>query len=144
MFLKDEFSRLFGVAVMAAGVVVFSGSRMAAAAQPAPEAMPNAETALAAGNALRLQIATECRQGNVIFKVKNAGTSWPKTSTFAIYRLGAGNAKMITKRRMRLTEGQQASFRIDAKRNPTGQLGLSVQPGWYRRDAKFDATATCR
>jgi hypothetical protein len=34
---------------------------------------------------------------------------------------------------MRLTEGQQASFRIPPKRNPTGQLAIMAQPGWYQR-----------
>ena len=45
---------------------------------------------------------------------------------------------------MRLSSGPQASFRIKASRNPTGQLGLSVQPGWYAKSKGYDATVDCR
>ncbi len=102
------------------------------------------QTALAAGTALRLQISTDCQNGSTVFKVKNTGQSWPKPSIFAIYRIRAGKGSMISKRRMRLAEGQLASFRVKAARNPTGKLGIAVHPGWYQRQIDFDATATCR
>ena len=103
-----------------------------------------AETALAAGATLRIQISADCQNGSTVFKVKNAGQSWPKPSTFAIYRIRDGQGSMISKRRMRLAEGQYASFRIKAARNPTGKLGIAVHPGWYQRQVDFDATASCR
>ena len=124
-----------------AGFVTFAACISIAASM---QSASGAETAAVAGNALHIDVATECAQGSTIFTVKNIGTSWPKTTTFAIYRLGSGKGQVVAKRRLRLTEGQQASFRITAKRNPTGQLGLAVQPGWYERPAGYDATAACR
>jgi hypothetical protein len=126
---------MFAVALAAAGL-----SCLAAGTTPAS----GAETALAAGSALRIKIETACKDGDTIFKVLNTGQTWPKTSTFGIYRLTEKAGHIITTRRMRLTEGQQASFRISAKRNPTGRLGLVVQPGWYTRKPAYDATVACR
>ena len=126
--------------VLTAAMVAVGFLCLAAGATP----VSAAETASAAGNALRLKIDTECHNGDTIFKVRNTGQTWPKTSTFGIYRLNTQTGQIISKRRMRLTEGQQASFRISAKRNPTGRLGLVIQPGWYSRKLAYDATATCR
>lgn len=103
-----------------------------------------AETALVPAGALNIQVSSECQDGNTLFKVKNAGEAWPKPSTFAIYRISDGTARMISKRRMRLAEGQHASFKVKAKSNTTGRLGIAVLPGWYRREAKLDATVTCQ
>jgi len=125
-------------AVMAAAFAVLLASNAAFAAAN------GAETALAPSGALNIQVSTECQAGNTLFKVKNAGKAWPKPSTFAIYRIADGTARMISKRRMRLAEGQHASFKVKAKSNTTGRLGIAVLPGWYRREARLDATATCR
>jgi hypothetical protein len=129
---------------MARAVILAAGFAVCGFAGTAAAAGSGSETAAVAGQALRIEVATVCEQGNTIFKIKNTGDTWPKTSTFAIYRLGKGDGQVIAQRRMRLNEGQQASFKIAAKRNPTGQLGLMVQPGWYQRDAIYDATAACR
>ncbi|MEK9726253.1 MAG: hypothetical protein VW405_22580 [Rhodospirillaceae bacterium] len=50
---------------------------------------------------------------------------------------------VISKRRMRLQAGQQASFWIKANRNTTGRLGLSVDPSWYDRRKVLDARLDC-
>ncbi|MEK9753435.1 MAG: hypothetical protein VW338_09530 [Rhodospirillaceae bacterium] len=87
--LYSDKRRLFaGALILAAGMVVFIPLPDAIAAQPAAKTEAGAETAAAAGQALHIEVATVCEQGNTIFKVKNTGGSWPKTSTFAIYRLG--------------------------------------------------------
>jgi hypothetical protein len=124
---------LFAVAIITSPVSVY-----------AKEGKHSAETALVPGSALRLEVQTACLDGNTTFKVKNAGAAWPKTSTFAIYRIAAGKGQMISKRRMRLAPGQQASFRVKASRNPTGKLGIFVRPGWYQRKANYDAIKVCR
>ena len=132
-----------GLAVMAVSVVGLAMT-MALKSASSAEKIKSFETAQAGGGKLRLEIKTACQNGDLTFKVKNAGTAWPKASTFAVYGIDRGNARIITERRMRLAQGQHASFRIKAKRNPTGRLGLAVRPGWYKRPAKLDATATCR
>ena len=67
------------------------------------------ESAQATAGLLKMEIMTNCQDGNAFFRVKNAGNDWPKTSTFAIYNMRKkGNKrvrKLIAKRRMRLKDG---------------------------------------
>ncbi len=106
-----------------------------------------AESAQATAGLLKMEIMTNCQDGNAFFRVKNAGSDWPKTSTFAIYNLRKkGNKrvrKLIAKRRMRLKDGQRASFKIKTASLPTGRLGLWVKPSWYEREFAYDATISC-
>ncbi len=101
------------------------------------------KSAIPAG-ALKLNIATSCENGNAIFKVTNRGGAWPKSSTFGIYRMGSGDKQVVSSRRMRLKANQTSTFRIKASKNPTGQLGLFVDPSWYKRGFDYDATVRCR
>lgn len=103
-----------------------------------------AESARATSGFLKMEIMTHCRDGNAFFRVKNAGESWPKTSVFAIYYVGEKGRKLIAKRRMRLKDGQRASFKVKMAKLPAGsRLGMWIQPGWYQRDFSYDATITC-
>ncbi|MFQ5765507.1 MAG: hypothetical protein ACE5GT_11300 [Rhodospirillales bacterium] len=101
------------------------------------------ESAQTAAGFLRMEIMTNCKNGNAFFRVRNAGEAWPKSSTFAIYHVGKNGRKLIAKRRMRLKDGQRASFRIKAGRFPSGQIGLWIKPGWYEREFGYDATISC-
>jgi len=104
----------------------------------------SAETAQIATSALKLEIAAGCENGTTVFKVKNTGDRWPKSSTFAIYRIGDGPVQMVSKRRMRLRDGQRASFKVKPSKNPTGKLGIWIKPSWYKRPFRYDATVRCR
>jgi hypothetical protein len=105
------------------------------------------ESAQATGGILKMNIMVNCQDGSATFRVKNVGETWPKTSTFAIYSMRKdGNRrlrKLISKRRMRLKDGQRASFRIKTGNLPTGRLGLWVKPDWYNRDFDYDAVVSC-
>ncbi|MCH7937922.1 MAG: hypothetical protein IH994_12675 [Proteobacteria bacterium] len=70
------------------------------------------ESAQTTAGVLKLNISANCEDGNVFFRVKNVGKDWPKTSTFAIYNMRKKSRKLISKRRMRLKDGQRASFKI--------------------------------
>lgn len=104
----------------------------------------SAETAQAVVGAVNLEIMTRCDKGNTTFNVRNVGINWPKSSTFAIYRISGANKQLISQRRMRLNDGQKASFRIKKSRNLTGRLGIWVKPNWYSRKFAFDAKVVCR
>lgn len=93
---------------------------------------------------LQLDISTSCENGNSVFKVTNRGSTWPKSSVFAIYRMGNETKEVVSFRRMRLNPNQSSTFRINASKNPTGQLGMYVDPAWYKRDFAYDATVRCR
>ena len=105
------------------------------------------ERAQAAASHLKMDIMVNCRDGNAVFRVKNVGNAWPKTSTFAIYNMRKKGKKrvrkLISKRRMRLKDGQRVSFKIKTAQLPTGRVGLWVKPGWYKREFDYDATVSC-
>ena len=102
-----------------------------------------AESAKTTDWILKMNISANCEDGNVFFRVQNVGEDWPKTSTFAIYNMRKKSRKLISKRRMRLKDGQRASFRIKTAKLPTGRLGLWIKPGWYKRPFVYDATIRC-
>ncbi len=105
------------------------------------------ERAQAAASHLKMDIMVNCQDGNAVFRIKNVGEAWPKTSTFAIYNMRKKGKKrvrkLISNRRMRLKDGQRVSFRIKTAQLPTGRVGLWVKPGWYEREFDYDATVSC-
>ncbi|MDA1089584.1 MAG: hypothetical protein O3A85_04635 [Proteobacteria bacterium] len=105
------------------------------------------ESALVTAGLLKMDIMVNCQDGDALFQIKNVGEAWPKTSTFAIYNLRIeGNKrlrKLISQRRMRLNDGQRASFKIKTDQLPSGRVGLWVKPDWYKRDFDYDATVRC-
>ena len=105
------------------------------------------ESAQATSSILKMNIMVNCQDGSTTFQVRNVGEAWPKTSTFAIYSMRKkGNKRLrrlISKRRMRLKDGQRASFRIKTENLPTGRLGMWVKPDWYKRDFDYDAVVSC-
>jgi len=105
-------------------------------------ALPMENAAVTTGP-VQLDISTSCENGNAIFKVTNRGGAWPKSSIFAIYRMGNETKEVVSSRRMRLNPNQSSTFRIKASKNPTGQLGMYVDPAWYKREFAYDATVRC-
>ncbi len=105
------------------------------------------ERAQATASHLKMDIMAQCQDGNAVFRIKNVGNAWPKTSTFAIYNMRKKGKKrvrkLISNRRMRLKDGQRVSFRIKTAQLPTGRVGLWVKPGWYEREFDYDATVSC-
>ena len=114
-----------------------------ASASPMSDAAEAAESAQAGVGALKMEIMTNCQDGNAVFRVRNAGEAWPKLSNITIYHVGKDGTTQIAKRAMRLKDGQRASFKVSMDKYPDGQLGLWVEPGWYKRDFAYDATVTC-
>ncbi len=107
------------------------------------EEAPDVELAAIKVGELNLNVAGSCEGGNAIFKVANMGKAWPKLGTVSIYRLGNGEPMRISARRMRFSDGQQATFKVPPAKNPTGRLGLFVDPSWAQRPFEFDGTLTC-
>ena len=95
------------------------------------------------GDAVNVDIVTECRDNRAIFKVVNTGDAWPKQGVLGVYMIRAdGTANLIAKRSMRLINGQRASFRVRTK--GAGQLAMFIAPSWYQRDFQYDASVECR
>jgi hypothetical protein len=114
-----------------------------ASATPMSDSALAAESAQASAGLLKMEIMTNCQDGDALFRVRNAGEAWPKSSTIAIYHMGKDGQTLVAKRAMRLKDGQRASFKVKTDKYPDGQLGLHVEPGWYKRDFSYDATVSC-
>ncbi len=116
-----------------------------AAGDEEPVTEVSAKTAMAGRDAseMKLEVSTSCSNGVSRFKIKNQGPDWPKAGSFSIFRIDGGKKYPVSARRMRLKQGQFASFTVKKSRNPSGNLGLFVGPTWYKRAFAYDATLTC-
>ncbi|MDD9876969.1 MAG: hypothetical protein OXR84_05955 [Magnetovibrio sp.] len=121
-----------------------SGAAFQSFATAAGGNTPAIETASVRVGGLNLDIEGSCKDGDVTFKVNNLGKRWPKSGTIGIYRLGSGAPQKISARHMRLAAGQLATFKVKASKNPTGRLGLWIEPSWAKRPFAFDAEVACR
>ena len=94
-----------------------------------------------ASNHLKLKVDVSCKKGAAIFKVRNEGDRWPKTGRFEVYNVE--DKSLIIQRKFRLAAGQKATFRVKDVASSYGEVGLWVQPSWYQRGFKYDATVVC-
>jgi|SaaInl4_150m_RNA_FD_contig_41_712321_length_1055_multi_11_in_0_out_0_1 hypothetical protein len=94
-----------------------------------------------ASNHLKLKVDASCNKGAAIFKVQNKGDRWPKSGRFEVYSVE--DKSLILQRKFRLAAGQKASFRVKDVAASYGEVGLWVQPSWYQRGFKYDATIVC-
>jgi hypothetical protein len=106
---------------------------------------PNGASVTQAADAFRgnfkVEVGGRCRDGATRFQVVNTGAPWPKPATIFIYRVGS--AKPLSQRRLRMARGQRATFEIDNPKVGATALGLWVEPSWYARDFRYDATQSC-
>lgn len=96
------------------------------------------------GESLQVRVSSQCSNGDTVFVVANTGKKWPRAATFSLFRIAGPNRQMISARKMSIEAGQAKTLRVKKAHNPTGHIGLSLDPGWYKREFKMDATAQCR
>jgi len=90
---------------------------------------------------LQLDISTACTDKDSVFKIVNNGAKWPRTSTLRVYT--ADNQSVISERRLRLALGQKVTFVVKDTVSEGRPVAVWVEPSWYQRDFKFDATINC-
>lgn len=95
-----------------------------------------------ASHPLKLKINAECLNGVALFRVTNKGEQWPKSAYFMVYR--ATDNTLLNRRRLRMAEGQQASFKISKGAQPGDELAIYIEPGWYKRAFHYDGKIVCR
>ena len=88
-----------------------------------------------------VEVRAQCRGGAARFQVVNTGASWPKPGIISIHEMGS--ATPLSQRRMRLASGQSASFKVANPKAGSASLGLRVDPSWYTREFRYDATLSC-
>ncbi len=96
------------------------------------------------GEALNVRVSSQCNNGDTVFVVANTGSKWPRAATFSLFRIAGPNRQMISARKMSIEPGAAKTLRVKKSHNPTGHIGLSLDPGWYKRDFKMDADAECK
>ncbi|MBE0532813.1 MAG: hypothetical protein IH626_18465 [Rhodospirillales bacterium] len=90
---------------------------------------------------LGLQIVPACEGKTVTFDLVNTGEAWPAVG--AIMILKASDRAVLNRRNMRLAQGQKASFKLLAERNPGGEIAIYVAPTWFVREFTLDARISC-
>lgn len=100
-----------------------------------------AEIALVRPVFLQLEITASCTERGAVFKIINHGPKWPQKSVFRLYR--ATGKLLVTERSLRLAEGQKVSFVVKHKVMQGNRFAVWVDPSWYKREMKFDASIRC-
>jgi hypothetical protein len=93
---------------------------------------------------LNVRVSSQCNNGDTVFVVANTGNKWPRAATFSLFRISGPNRQMISARKMSIEPGAAKTLRVKKSHNPTGHIGLSLDPGWYKRDFTMDARAECK
>ena len=120
-----------------------------AASQKAGDAVASFETASGGPateviriNEMEIIVEAQCVEGEARFNLTNLGARWPRLGEITIYRLDT--EALLVKRRLRMKNSQQISYRIPPKRQRGASgVGFFVKPSWYNRPFKFDATIAC-
>ena len=96
------------------------------------------------GESLNIRVSSQCNNGDTVFVVANTGSKWPRAATFSLFRIAGPNRQMISARKMSIEPGAAKTLRVKKAHNPTGHIGLSLDPGWYKREFTMDAKAECK
>lgn len=112
------------------------------ATKPKRTSNTNTQVATLTGDKFDVEVSASCSKQGVSFQVTNLGEKWPRLSTINIYRTDTKG--VISKRRMRLVNSQQATFRVRGKKaEDVGEVGIWVEPSWFKRTFKYDAKINC-
>jgi len=92
---------------------------------------------------LEVEVTARCDDDTPTFQVTNLGKKWPRLAAISIHRT-KGNA-LVSKRRLKLANSQQATFKIRKRGKALkGEIGIFVQPSWAKRPFRYDTKIRCR
>lgn len=101
------------------------------------------QTAAVSNVPLDIEVTATCNKDMAVFQITNLGEKWPRLGEINIYRVD-GKA-LLTKRRVRMANSQQATFRIRKRGSDSyGTLGVWVSPTWEKRSFRYDAKIKCQ
>ena len=90
----------------------------------------------------QLEVSAQCKNGEAVFQVTNVGEKWPRLGAISIHRTDTD--ALLSKRRMRLNNSQQATFRVRKSQvADVGEVGLWIEPSWFDRKFHYDAKIVC-
>jgi len=104
---------------------------------------PREQTASLTDTGLNVEVSARCEADRPTFVITNLGEKWPKLGAIKIFN--AENKALLSKRRIRLTSEQQATFRLSKQRAANANtVGLYVEPSWADRPFAYDARISCK
>ncbi len=116
------------VAVIVVGVLVAGISVFPVAAQEQ-------------GAQLKLNVTARCEDSDAVFEIVNEGEPWPVMAKISVYR--TDSRALIATRQMRMTTGQKMAYKTKGSTEGKTEVGLWVEPQWYKRPFVFDAVIAC-
>jgi len=90
---------------------------------------------------LQLEFTTSCTEKGTVIKIVNHGEKWPQTGVLRLYT--ADNKSVLGQRKLRLAAGQKVSFIVKDTVSNGHPIAVWIEPHWYQRDFKYDATIKC-
>ena len=100
------------------------------------------QVASGTGKNLDIEVTARCIKDTAVFQITNLGKKWPRLGEINIYKVD-GKA-LISKRRVRMTNSQQATFKVRKRgTNSNGTVGIWISPSWNKRAFKYDAKINC-
>lgn len=88
-----------------------------------------------------IQVSTMCQKGSAIFKITNTGEALPFAYSFNIVRVNSNT--VVSKRRLKMAAGQNATFKVKHADRIPSQIGLRVEAKDYERDGQIHALVRC-
>lgn len=109
--------------------------------QPAQDLPPAQKVEAIEGKELNVEVAAICEGKIATFQITNLGELWPRLAEISIYRTDTSGK--VTQRRMRMTNSQQMIFKVPEASKDAGEVGIFIEPTWYDRVFRYDATIKC-
>lgn len=94
-------------------------------------------------NPLNVEIKATCSGGDTEFTIINDGPAWAGNGVVSIFRIDGPNRQMVNARRYAMQDGEIKTVKVVKSKNPTGHLGIAIEPSWYSRPFVMDAYAQC-
>jgi len=130
------------LACLAGAMVFFANGAGAAGIDGGPSAEEKVFVAQATVAGVGLDIVASCQGRSVHFSFVNIGESWPATAAIKVVRIS--DRSVLFERSMRMAKHQKGSFKLQAEKNPGGEIGFFVEPSWTERPFTVDAKANCK
>lgn len=89
-----------------------------------------------------LIITASCDGTEALVQVANLGAALPAPGNITVFRLGADN-QVVKTRRVQLGAKQVSSFKVKGQPGVTERYGVFIDPSWYFRGRTADAALTC-
>lgn len=93
------------------------------------------------GPPLKINVSVKCEGRDAVFEVLNEGPPWPGMAKISVYR--TDTRTLVSSREMRMTAGQKMAYKAKGSTEGKVEVGLWVEPRWYKRAFVFDAVASC-